>query len=98
MSEYIHNSHKVTVLMYHLVFPAKYKRVVFDEEVDEVLKEVLLGHLKADHRMNWRHLKGADGDSLHAVLFAAGYNIRWLLRMIIKKRLSLFCGCCRPRV
>ena len=40
MSEYIHKSHNVTVLMYHLVFPAKYRRVVFDEEVDIVLKEV----------------------------------------------------------
>lgn len=28
---------------------------------------------------------GAQGDSLHAVLCAAGYNIRWLLRMIAKK-------------
>ncbi|MCU7879280.1 MAG: IS200/IS605 family transposase, partial [Candidatus Thiodiazotropha sp. (ex Lucinoma aequizonata)] len=25
MSEYIHKSHNVTVLMYHLVFPAKYR-------------------------------------------------------------------------
>ncbi|MEX3629235.1 MAG: IS200/IS605 family transposase, partial [Burkholderia sp.] len=24
MSEYIHKSHNVTVLLYHLVFPAKY--------------------------------------------------------------------------
>ncbi|MBK5206163.1 MAG: IS200/IS605 family transposase, partial [Polaromonas sp.] len=28
MSEYIQKSHNVTVLMYHLVFPAKYRRVV----------------------------------------------------------------------
>jgi len=33
--------------------------------------------------------KGSDGDSLQAVLCAAGYNIRWLLRMIIKKGLGL---------
>jgi transposase, IS5 family len=52
--------------------------------------EPIIGHLKADHRMNRCHLKGADGDSLHAVLCAAGYNIRWLLRMIVKKELSLF--------
>ena len=52
--------------------------------------EPIIGHLKADHRMNRCHLKGADGDSLHAVLCAAGYNIRWLLRMIVKKGLSLF--------
>lgn len=38
MSEYIHMSHNVTVLMYHLVFPTKYRRVVIDTEVDEVLK------------------------------------------------------------
>jgi len=31
------------------------------------------------------HLKGEQGDRLHAVLCAAGYNIRWLLRMIAKK-------------
>jgi IS5 family transposase len=52
--------------------------------------EPIIGHLKADHRMNRCHLKGADGGSLHAVLCAAGYNIRWLLRMIVKKGLSLF--------
>lgn len=42
MSEYLHKSHNVTVLMYHLVFPAKYRRAVFDSHVDEVLKEVCL--------------------------------------------------------
>jgi IS5 family transposase len=34
------------------------------------------------------HLKGSEGDALHAVLCAAGYNIRWLLRMIVKKGLG----------
>jgi putative transposase len=42
MSEYIHKSHNVSVLLYHLVFPAKYRRAVFDEQVDEVLREVCL--------------------------------------------------------
>jgi IS5 family transposase len=35
------------------------------------------------------HLKGSQGDALHAVLCAAGYNIRWLLRMIARKGLGL---------
>ena len=52
--------------------------------------EPIIGHLKADHRMNRCYLKGSLGDSLHAVLCAAGYNIRWLLRMIVKKGISLF--------
>ena len=47
--------------------------------------EPIIGHLKADHRMDRCHLKGERGDKLHAVLCAAGYNIRWLLRMIARK-------------
>src|SRR5690606_14239607 len=47
--------------------------------------EPIIGHLKADHRMDRCHLKGEDGDRLHAVLCAAGYNIKWLLRMIARK-------------
>ena len=47
--------------------------------------EPIIGHLKADHRMDRCHLKGEYGDRLHAVLCAAGYNIKWLLRMIAKK-------------
>ena len=50
----------------------------------------MIGHLKADRRMNKCHLKGSLGDSLHAVLCAAGFNIRWLLRMIAKKGIGLF--------
>ena len=42
MSEYIHKSHNVTVLLYHLVLRAKYRRAVFDEQVDAVLPEVRL--------------------------------------------------------
>jgi IS5 family transposase len=49
--------------------------------------EPIIGHLKADHRMDRCHLKGETGDRLHTVLCAAGYNIRWLLRMIAKKGL-----------
>lgn len=47
--------------------------------------EPIIGHLKTDHRMDRCHLKGEQGDRLHAVLCAAGYNIKWLLRMIAKK-------------
>ena len=36
------------------------------------------------------HLKGPEGDAIHAVLCAVGYNIRWLLRMIRKKGLGLY--------
>jgi IS5 family transposase len=47
--------------------------------------EPIIGHLKSDHRMDRCPLKGEQGNRLHAVLCAAGYNIKWLLRMIAKK-------------
>jgi IS5 family transposase len=52
--------------------------------------EPIIGHLKADHRMDRCHLKGETGDRLHAVLCAAGYNIKWLLRMIAKKGVTFW--------
>lgn len=42
MSRVIRKSHNVSVLLYHLVFPAKYRRVVFDDSVEQVLRSVCL--------------------------------------------------------
>jgi len=46
--------------------------------------EPAIGHLKPDNGMDRCWLKGQTGDALHAVLCAAGYNIRWLLRAIVR--------------
>ncbi|MFY9088401.1 IS200/IS605 family transposase [Arcobacter aquimarinus] len=39
-SEHIYKSHNKTLLLYHLVFPAKYRKKVFDEMIDITLKEI----------------------------------------------------------
>ena len=39
MSEYVHKSHNVSVLMYHVVCPAKYRRAIFSEAVRKTLVE-----------------------------------------------------------
>jgi IS5 family transposase len=44
--------------------------------------EPVIGHLKSDHRMSRCWLKGEVGDAINAVLSAAGYNLRWLLRAV----------------
>lgn len=49
--------------------------------------EPAIGHTKSDHRMDRCWLQGSIGDALHAVLCAAGYNIRWLLRAIARNGL-----------
>ncbi|MFH2077076.1 MAG: IS200/IS605 family transposase, partial [Pseudomonadota bacterium] len=63
MSEYIHKSHNVSVLLYHLVCPAKYRRVVFTEEVDKELRDVCL---EISKRYEIRFLEiGTDMDHVH---------------------------------
>ena len=42
--------------------------------------EPVIGHLKAEHRMERNYLKGREGDRANAVLAAAGYNFSLLLR------------------
>ncbi len=42
MSKMIHKSHNVSVLMYHFVWPAKYRRVVINDEADNVIKETCI--------------------------------------------------------
>ena len=40
--QHIYKSHNKTLLLYHLVFPAKYRKKVFDEAVDITLKDICL--------------------------------------------------------
>jgi IS5 family transposase len=42
--------------------------------------EPVIGHVKAEHRMDRNYLKGRDGDRANAVLAAAGYNFALLVR------------------
>jgi putative transposase len=63
MSEYIHKSHNVSVLIYHFVCPAKYRRVIFSEEVDNVLKDVCL-EISKRYEMVFLEI-GTDKDHVH---------------------------------
>ena len=62
-SAYIHKSHNVSVVMYHFVCPAKYRQVVFSEEVDYSLKEICE---EIEKRYDVRFLEiGTDKDHVH---------------------------------
>jgi IS5 family transposase len=56
--------------------------------------EPVIGHVKAEHRMDRNYLKGRDGDRANAVLAAAGYNfsllLRWLARLLRALLQALF--------
>ena len=63
MSEYLHKHHNVSVILYHFVFPAKYRRAVFSEEVNITLKDVCL---EISKRYEVKFLEiGADKDHVH---------------------------------
>ena len=63
MSKYIHKSHNVSVLLYHLVFPAKYRRVVFEEGIEDFLRTICL---EIEERYEIRFLEiGTDKDHVH---------------------------------
>ena len=49
--------------MYHIVCPAKYRRVVFTATADQKLKEICLGIAKR-YEMTFLEI-GADGDDVH---------------------------------
>lgn len=81
MSEYIHKSHNVTVLLYHLVFPAKYRRVVFDEEVDEMLKQVCLG-IAERYEVKFLEI-GTDKDHVHFLVQSVPmYSVTKIVRVV----------------
>ncbi len=61
--QHIYKSHNKTLLLYHLVFPAKYRKAVFDQEVDWTLKEVCLG-ISDRYEIHFVEI-GNDKDHVH---------------------------------
>ena len=81
MSEYLHKSHNVTVLLYHLVFPAKYRRAVFDKEVDVVLKEVCI-EIERRYQIQFVEI-GTDKDHVHFLVQSVPtYSVTKLVTII----------------
>ena len=66
MSEYIHKSHNVSILLYHYVCPAKYRRVIFDTKVDEILIETCK-EISKRYEINFIEI-GTDEDHVHFLI------------------------------
>ncbi len=68
-SEYKHKSYTVSVLLYHLVCPAKYRSLVFGTKGDEVPKEVCL-EISKRYKINFLEI-GTDKDYVHFLIQSA---------------------------
>ena len=74
MAELIRKSHNVSILMYHFVFVAKYRRLVISEEVDLVLKQICE---EISKRYEIRFLEiGTESDHVHFLIQSVpSYNV-----------------------
>jgi putative transposase len=66
MSKLVRKSHNVSILIYHYVCPAKYRRVVIDQKVDEILKEICLEIAKR-YEIEFMEI-GTDKDHVHFLI------------------------------
>jgi putative transposase len=66
VSEYIHKKHNVSVLLYHFVCPAKYRRIVFSVNVESSLKDICI---EISKRFDIIFIEiGADQDHVHFLI------------------------------
>ena len=67
--------------MYHLVFPAKYRRAVFDSSVDRILKDICV---EIEKRYEIRFLEiGTDKDHVHFLVQSVPmYAVKKIVQMI----------------
>ena len=63
MSELIRKQHNVSILLYHIVCPAKYRKAIFTTEVDEKLKEICQD-ISLRYEIEFLEI-GADQDHVH---------------------------------
>ncbi len=63
MSELIRKQHNVSILLYHIVCPAKYRKAVFTPEVDEKLKEIC-AEIALRYEIEFLEI-GTDYDHVH---------------------------------
>ena len=63
MSQLIRKRHNVNILLYHIVCPAKYRKAVFTEEVDQKLKEICEG-IEERYEIEFLEI-GTDQDHVH---------------------------------
>ncbi|MEI7511884.1 MAG: IS200/IS605 family transposase [Candidatus Uhrbacteria bacterium] len=66
MSRYIHKSHNVSVILYHIVCPAKYRKVIFNEKIDDVLKSTCL-EIARRYEIEFLEI-GTDKDHVHFLI------------------------------
>jgi REP element-mobilizing transposase RayT len=82
MSEHIHKSHNVSLLLYHLVCPTKYRRSVIDSDVESVLRSACF---EISNRFEISFVEiGADRDHVHFLVQSVPTMSPYRIAQIVK--------------
>lgn len=63
---HIYKSHNKTLLMYHLVFPAKYRKKIFDNKIDKTLRDICI-EISQRYEIHFIEI-GNDLDHIHMLV------------------------------
>lgn len=81
MSDHINKRHNKSLLLYHLVFPAKYRKKVFSSLVEQTLKGVCQG-ISERYEILFLEI-GSDIDHVHFMIQGVpDYSITKIVRVI----------------
>ena len=81
MDEHIYKRHNKTLLLYHLVFPVKYRRKVISGPISEAIKEI---SLEIGDRFEMEFIEiGTDEDHIHFLVQGVpGMSVEEMIRTI----------------
>ena len=81
MSEHITKRHNKTLLLYHLVFPLKYRKSVITEEVGEGLKQICLS-ISERYEVHFIEI-GYESDHVHFLVQSVpSYSVSKMITML----------------
>jgi len=80
-SKYIHKSHNVSVLLYHIVSSAKYRQVVFTTDVDQVLIETCK-QIELRYGIHFLEIGSGDDHVHFLVQSVPSYSLTKIVRTI----------------
>jgi REP element-mobilizing transposase RayT len=82
MSEQVKKSHNVSILIYHYVCPAKYRKVVINPRVEEIIKETCI-EISKRYEIEFIEI-GTDQDHVHFLIQSVPKNSPTMIIQTVK--------------
>lgn len=82
MSVHVLKRHNKILLFYHVVCPAKHRRKIFAEDVENTLKKICLG-IEERHKIHFVEIR-TDADHVHCLIQSVPVMLPKMIVQIIK--------------